>query len=153
MTLMDVGKRPTGEKIDRFYVTVDEIFNYESATYLREFDAPDINGFGRGRFQEIHVLRDSYVAAWFYRLGPSRFFTAPDFQVIGGSFRDHKQDIETVASIRDYADWLRNKEGLRKTVDPSLLTVTQDNLMAALDNSNKSRERKSVSGRHARIQK
>ena len=103
MALMNVGKRPANEQIDRFYVTVDEIFSDEAATYLREFDAPTMNGLGRGRFQEIHVLRDSYVGSWFYNLGPSRLFTAPEFQIVGGSFRDHRQDIETVASIRDYA--------------------------------------------------
>ena len=153
MALMNVGKRPANEQIDRFYVTVDEIFSDEAATYLREFDAPTMNGLGRGRFQEIHVLRDSYVGSWFYNLGPSRLFTAPEFQIVGGSFRDHRQDIETVASIRDYADWLRDMGGLRKTVDPNLLTVTQENLMIALDNSNKSRKRESVFGRHARIQR
>ena len=65
----------------------------------------------------------------------------------------HRQDIETVESIRDYANWLRDMEGLKKTVDPNLLTVTQENLMIALDNSNKSRKRESVFGRHARIQR
>ena len=153
MALMNVGKQAAGEQVDRFYVTVDEIFSDEPATWLREFDAPTMNGLGKGRFQEIHVLRDSYVGSWFYNLGPSRWFTAPEFQVIGGSFRDHRQDIETVESIRDYADWLRDMEGLKKTVDPNLLTVTQENLMIALDNSNKSRKRESVFGRHARIQR
>ena len=153
MALMNVGKQASGEQVDRFYVTVDEIFSNEPATYLREFDAPTMNGLSRGRFQEVHVLRDNYVGSWFYNLGPSRLFTALEFQVIGGSFRDHRQDIETVESIRDYADWLRDMEGLRKTVDPNLLTVTQENLMIALDNSNKSRKRESVFGRHARIQR
>jgi len=153
MSLTNIGKQPAGEVVDTFYVPVDDVMSDEPATYLREYNAPIYDGISKGRFQEIHVLRDTYVGKWVYNLGPSRLFTALEFQVIGGSFRDHHQDIETVESIRDYADWLRDMGGLRKTVDPNLLTVTQENLMIALDNSNKSRKRESVFGRHARIQR
>jgi hypothetical protein len=153
MALTAVGKQPAGEQIDTFYVPINDIFSDEPATWLREFNAPMHNGQSRGRFQEIHVLRDSYVGTWFYHLGPSRLFSAQEFQVVGGSVRDHRQDIETVASIRDYADWIRDNGGLRREVDPALRTVTQESYLVGLENTEKARRHESVSGRYMKVER
>ena len=147
----NVGKLPVGEKIDTFYVPVNDVMSDEPATYLREYDAPMYDGMSRGRFQEIHVLRDTYVGTWFYYLGPSLLFTAQEFQIVGGSVRDHRQDIETVASIRDYADWMRDENGFPKEIDPAMRSVTQENFLIGLENTEKARLHQSVHGRYIKV--
>lgn len=153
MGLTSLGQQLPGEVIDTFYVPVDDIFSDEPATYLREFNAPMANGRSQGRFQEIHVLRDSYVGTWLYCLGPSRRFTAQVFQVVGGSVRAHRHDIETVESIRYVADDLRNEGGLRREIDPDSLIVTQDHWLQSVESKQKTQRHESVSGRYFKAER
>lgn len=150
-TVTDIGKRLPGEVIDTFYVPTDDIFSNEPATYLREFNNAPASGRGKFRYQEIHVLRDSYVATWLYNLGASWKFDAQEFQIIGGTVRDHRQDMETVDSIRECADWMRDEGGLRKAVDPETLTVTQEHYLDAVVEREKAQLHKSVYGRYAKV--
>ena len=153
INLTRLGKQPVGEVIDSFYVPIDEIWNDEPATFLREYNHLMEDGRSKGRFQEIHVLRSSYVGAWFYYLGPSNRFSAQEFQVVGGSVRDNRQDIETVESIRDYADWLRDEGGIRRAIDPESLSVTQANWIDTLEERAKTRRHQSVSGRYVKVER
>ena len=145
-TVTNIGQQLPGEVIDTFYVPVDDIYSNEPATWLREFNAPPPNGRGRFRYQEIHVLRENHVVTWLYCLGPERKFYAQQFQVIGGTVRDHRQDIETVESIRECADWLRDEGGLHRPVDPETLAVTQGNFLNAVEETDRGRRHQSVSG-------
>lgn len=149
-TVTNIGMQLPGEVIDSFYVPVDDIRSNEPATWLREFNSPPPNGRGRFRYQEIHVLRDKHVVTWLYCLGPERRFPAQQFQIIGGTVRDHRQDIETVESIRAIADELRDEGGLHKAVDPDTLTITQDNFLKAVEETQKAQRHQSVSGRYVK---
>jgi hypothetical protein len=152
-TVTNIGPQLPGEVIDTFYAPVSDIYSDEPATWLREFNSPTADGQGRNRYQEIHVLRDTHVGTWFYNLGPTWKFTAQEFQVVGGTVRSHKQDIETVESIRDCAEWLRDEGGLRKVIDPAALMVTQENFLNAVDNRRDARRHKSVSGRYMKVER
>ena len=149
--VLNLGKKPTGEKTDAFYVPVNDILSDEPATYLREYNAPMPDSQSKGRFQEIHVIRGAYIGTWFYYLGPSFLFTAQEFQIVGGSIHAHREDCETVTSIRDCADWMRDEDGLPKAIDPTLKTVTQENFLIGVEKREQAQLHKSVHGRYMKV--
>ena len=150
-TLTREGKQPYGEAERAFYIPTDTIYLDEPAPWLGEFNKVVGDGSAPQRFQEIHVVRADGVYAWFYNLGPASQFTANEFQVNGGHLGDHAQDMETVESIRDCADWLRDEDGLRREVEQIL--VTQEHWVAAKEETAKARRHESVSGRYVSIER
>jgi hypothetical protein len=130
------------------YVPTNEVLSDEPATYLAEFNYQRSDGRGISRFQVIHIVRPNHIAEFKMYLGPAHRFTANGFQIYGGSAKLGTD--ETVASLRDWADELRDRGGLIVAKEQRL---DQDSFMEHIEERSRRQRHQSTFGPSVKIER
>jgi hypothetical protein len=132
------------------YVPTDEVWMDEPACWLGEFNIATKDGRHHGRFQFTHVVRGKHIARFTYYLGPSGKYSAPQFQIYGGSASAHRSDVETVANIWHYAEDKRLGDWRPRALQAEL---TQTRWQEDVEEIRKLARHQTTSGRYARIER
>lgn len=148
-TIEAMGPSPFGEQTGQtMYVGTEEVWSDEPATWLAEFDQSYADGKSTARFQLIHVIRPNHIAEFTLYLGPSWIFTSNSFQIYGGSAKMGSD--ETVDSLRDWADEIRDRGGFFVAKEA---TIEQDTWHKHVEERSRRQRHQSTFGPSVRIER
>lgn len=125
-TNIEVQPHQSGHKV---WPETYELSPNEKALLLveRNETRPDFSGLHR--YQTIFVSRNDTLAKYMEDMGPAELFIAAELDIPGGDpGKPHSEWVETVASLKDYADdfrdWLTNRQARHEI--PGLLNRYYD---------------------------
>ena len=141
-TFATATEAPKGMKA--IEVITSHVTSDEPCFYLAEMNRLSRSGKTMVRYQLLKIVRnDRLVTAYIY-LGPSKKFTADQFQMVGGVVDDNGRGfaVHTVAELQDGADELRGRSP-RRELEPLPL---QNMLREELDQKGRFVKRRSSFG-------